>query len=79
MTPAWLVEILKAAAATGDLIDAMKDNLGSCPHRSYADAFICVIQDATEGLRRGSDTKQPQHRKSCRQLRRRPCAPSMPR
>jgi len=27
MTPAWLLEIVKAAAATIELIDAMKDHL----------------------------------------------------
>jgi len=59
MTPAWWMEILKAAAATVELIDAMKENLGSRLHKSYTDAFIRVIKDATEGLKRGSEPQQP--------------------
>ena len=59
MTPAWWLEILKAAAATVELIDAMKENLGSRLHKSYTDAFIRVIKDATEGLKRGSEPQQP--------------------
>ena len=58
MTPAWWLEILKGAAAAVELIDAMKDNLGSRLHKSYTDAFVRVIQDATEGLRRGTAPKQ---------------------
>ena len=53
------MEILKAAAATVELIDAMKENLGSRLHKSYTDAFIRVIKDATEGLKRGSEPQQP--------------------
>ena len=58
MTQAWLLEIVKAAAATMELIDAMKDHLGSRLHESYTDAFVRIIQDATEGLRRGAAPKQ---------------------
>ena len=59
MTPAWLLEIVKAAAAAIELIDAMKYHLGSGRHVSYTNAFVRVIQDATEGLRRGPAPKRP--------------------
>ena len=58
MTQAWLLEIVKAAAATMELIDAMKEHLGSRLRESYTDAFVRVIQDATEGLRRAAAPKQ---------------------
>jgi hypothetical protein len=59
MTPEWWLEIMKAAAASVELLDALKDNLGSRLHKSYTDAFVRVIQDATDGLRRGTTPRQP--------------------
>ena len=50
---------MKAAAASVELLDALKDNLGSRLHKSYTDAFVRVIQDATDGLRRGTTPRQP--------------------
>ena len=52
------MEIMKAAAACVELVDALKDNLGSRLHKSYTDAFIRVVQDATEGIRRGAAPRQ---------------------
>ena len=59
MTQEWCLEIMKAAAASVELIDALKDNLGSRLHKSYTDAFIRVVQDPTEGIRHGAAPRQP--------------------
>ena len=59
MKQEWWLEIMKAAAACVELVDALKDNLGSRLHKSYTDAFIRVVQDATEGVRRGAAPRQP--------------------
>ena len=58
MKQEWWLEIMKAAAASLELIDALKDNLGSRLHKSYTDAFIHVIHDATQGIRRGATPGQ---------------------
>jgi len=58
MMQAWLLEIVKAAAATMEFIEAMKEHLGLRLHESYTDAFVRVIQDATEDLNRGAAPKQ---------------------
>ena len=78
MTPAWLLEIVKAAAATIELIDAMKDHLGSRLHESYTAAFVGVIQDATEGLPRGTAPKQRVASEVIQEDVEKPWAPSTP-
>ena len=77
MTPEWWLEIMKAAAASVELLDALKDNLGSRLHKSYTDA------SASSKMRRTACVvEQPQgnrqRRLSYRRTWRRRWMPSRP-